>query len=83
LQQYELFLWLNTYMSRKYRPSATFDGPVLLVRSRGSDAVADLGWSALVRGPITAVDVPSDHSNLLRAPAVDRVAASIAAALDS
>jgi hypothetical protein len=41
----------------------------------------DLGWSRLVSGRITVVDVPSDHVGLLRRPAVDRVAKAIDDAL--
>jgi thioesterase domain-containing protein len=33
----------------------------------------DLGWSKLVTGPVTVVDVPADHLGLLRAPAVEKV----------
>ena len=88
--QHELFFRLNNHMSRTYTPSSTFDGPTLVVRGadfggapdRTQSARADLGWSTLVRGPITTVEVPARHSDLLRRPAVDLVAAAIAAALD-
>jgi thioesterase domain-containing protein len=41
----------------------------------------DLGWSKLVTGPIVAVDVASDHLDLLRRPAVERVAEALEGAL--
>jgi thioesterase domain-containing protein len=91
-----VFFRLNIHMARKYTPSSTFDGPTLVVRGRTSDglppdsglpirpqrALADLGWSEFVTGPITVVEVPGDHSGLLRKPVVDLVAAHITTALD-
>ncbi|HXY92915.1 MAG TPA: AMP-binding protein [Acidimicrobiia bacterium] len=41
----------------------------------------DLGWSRLVTGPITAVDVPGDHLGLLRRPAVEKVGQVVSDAL--
>jgi acyl-coenzyme A synthetase/AMP-(fatty) acid ligase/thioesterase domain-containing protein/acyl carrier protein len=94
--QYELFLRLNTRMLREYTPSSTFDGATLVVRGVETDGappetetpptpaqrmLADLGWSKLVTGPVTAVEVPADHLGILRKPAVDLVAGHIAAAL--
>jgi amino acid adenylation domain-containing protein len=94
--QYNLFLRLNTRMAREYEPSGTFDGAALIVRGDTSDglpagldlvpdpghrASPDLGWSKLVTGPITAVDVPADHHGLMRPPAVEQVGAHVAAAL--
>jgi len=96
-RQYQLFEQLNIHMSRHYTPSSTFDGPALVVRGNAFEGapprnggsptrpwhpLPDLGWSQLVRGPITAVEVPVDHLSLLRKPAVEVVAAHIAAALD-
>jgi phthiocerol/phenolphthiocerol synthesis type-I polyketide synthase D len=96
--QYEVFSDLTTRMVRKYTPSSVFDGPTLLVRGDATDVVlpgavpaqpraqwarADLGWSEFVRGPISVVDVRSDHSGLLRRPAVDVVAQHIVSALDA
>ena len=94
--QYRLFFRLNIQMARKYVPSSIFDGPTLVVRGQASDglppddgssislqrALADLGWSQFVSGPITVVEVPGDHSGLLRKPVVDLVAAHINTALD-
>ena len=79
-------------MSREYTPSGIFDGPTLVVRGDASDgfppgtedapgpahrALADLGWSKLVSGPVTTVDVPAGHVSLLRRPGVDLVAKHI------
>ena len=77
-RQHELFLRLHAHMVHEYRPSGTFDGPVLVVRSDAPIDVDerprhDLGWSKLVAGPLTAVEVPSDHLDLLRRPAVEKV----------
>ncbi|MEX1009369.1 MAG: hypothetical protein WD271_16240 [Acidimicrobiia bacterium] len=69
-------------MARDYQPASTFDGPMLLVRGdQGEDTSRDLGWSSLVTGPITAVDVRGDHNRILRKPAVDRVGHIVRAAL--
>ncbi len=106
-EQYELFLRLNARMSYEYRPTRTFEGPLLVVRGRMSDGRPpnapvpleldgiehsdllpdsprdryDLGWSKLVTGPVTVVDVPADHLGLLRAPAVEKVGQVIGDAL--
>jgi acyl-coenzyme A synthetase/AMP-(fatty) acid ligase/thioesterase domain-containing protein/acyl carrier protein len=86
--QYDLFLRLNARMAYEYRPSGAFDGPVLVVRSDGADGIGhhrqhDLGWSELVTGPITAIEIPTDHFDLMRRPAVEKVGASISTALQS
>jgi thioesterase domain-containing protein/acyl carrier protein len=91
--QYDLFLRLHTRMAYEYRPSHAFDGPVLVI---GGDDLADfeptgldqprphdLGWSRLVTGPLTTVRVPADHHELMRAPAVAKVAAYLDDALHS
>ncbi len=95
-RQYDLFLRLNSRMSREYTPSATFDGATLVVRGDASDglspgtedpppraqrALPDLGWSKLVSGPITVAEVAADHLSLLRRPAVEVVAEHITNAL--
>ncbi len=77
--QYELFLRLHTRMAAEYHPTSTFDGPVLLVRS-GRD---DLGWSRLVTGPLSVVDVPADHLGLVRTPVVERVGQIVADVLST
>ncbi len=70
VDQYQAFYRLHELMARKYRPSATFDGRVLVVRAGASD---DLGWSQLTTGPVEVVQVPGDHNSLLRLPAVEQV----------
>jgi acyl-coenzyme A synthetase/AMP-(fatty) acid ligase/thioesterase domain-containing protein/acyl carrier protein len=83
-RQYELFWDLNLRMSQRYAPASRFDGSVLVVRSdEPPHTAADLGWSELVSGPVTSVHVPAEHLRLLRAPAVDLVAAHIVAALET
>ncbi|HXY91692.1 MAG TPA: AMP-binding protein, partial [Acidimicrobiia bacterium] len=99
--QYDVFLRLNARMSREYKPSTTFDGPVLVVRGSTSigrppnvvvdpdlDAVArdrrlmhDLGWSKLVSGPLSVIEIPGDHFDVMRQPAVEQVAAHVNTAL--
>ncbi|MEX1008976.1 MAG: AMP-binding protein [Acidimicrobiia bacterium] len=49
----------------------------------GRRALPDLGWSKLVTGPITVAEVSADHQGLTREPAVNQVAAHIAAAVGS
>ncbi len=80
--QYDVFLRLSTYEAHRYHPTATFDGPTLVVRSGpGPRQTPDLGWSRLVTGPITVVDVPGDHLGVLRKPTVDRVGPAVRSAL--
>jgi amino acid adenylation domain-containing protein len=91
-RQHDLFERLNSRMKREYTPSGIFDGATLVVRGDASDglppgtedppdpahrALADLGWSKLVSGPVTTAGVPADHLSLLHRPAVDLVAAHI------
>jgi thioesterase domain-containing protein len=95
-RQYDLFLRLNSRMSREYTPSGTFDGSTLVVRGSISDgviprddapppragrALADLGWSKLVTGPVVTTEVPADHLSLLRKPAVALVGAQVSETL--
>jgi thioesterase domain-containing protein len=47
----------------------------------GRRALPDLGWSRLVTGEITALDVPADHLSILRKPAVDQVGKYVSEAL--
>ncbi len=82
--QYDLFLRLHARMAYEYRPSATFDGPVLVVRSDSWDGTQiDLGWSNLVTGPLTAVEVPGEHLDLTRRPADEKVGGHVSDALRS
>ncbi len=78
--QYDLFLRLHTRMATEYRPTSSFDGPVLLVRG-SRPRPGDLGWSRLVTGEVSVVDVPGDHLGLLRAPAVEHVGTIVRDAL--
>jgi thioesterase domain-containing protein len=50
---------------------------------RSQSGFTDLGWSALIGGPITTVEVVAAHSDLLRKPAVEEVAAHVTTALAS
>jgi thioesterase domain-containing protein/acyl carrier protein len=77
--QYDLFLRLHARMALEYRASHTFDGPTLVI---AADAGDDLGWSELVRGPVTVAHVPGDHLDLIRPPTVHHVADHIGHALD-
>jgi amino acid adenylation domain-containing protein len=89
LQQYEQFLELNMLMDDDYAPTRTYGGALLLLRThldvpdgaRGRYAQRDFGWSRVVTGPITIVDVPGDHLGLLRQPMVAVVAAKLREAL--
>jgi thioesterase domain-containing protein len=92
LEQYELFLRLNSRMSREYQPTATFAGPVLLLRTTSPDTESvvhvrnntpDLGWSRVVSGEITVIEVPGDHLGMIRRPHVTTLAATLEAALDA
>ncbi|HXY93803.1 MAG TPA: thioesterase domain-containing protein, partial [Acidimicrobiia bacterium] len=80
--QYDVFIRLSTDLMRNYQPSATFDGPILLLRGRHDEGVErDLGWSRLVTGPLTVVDVPADHYELMRNPPVEDVGRILRSAL--
>ena len=85
LRQYQTFLQLSGRVAAAYRPSGQFDGPVLVVRATEAlspETPPDLGWSQWVTGPITVIDVATDHERLLRAPAVDVLGAELRAAFD-
>ena len=68
--EYDVFYRLHASMACKYRPSATFDGPVLVVRTE--HGTGDLGWSRLTTGTVTVVEVRAPHLDLLRAPRSSR-----------
>jgi thioesterase domain-containing protein len=78
LAQYSAFYELHVVAARRYRPTATFDGDVLVLRAEGTD---DLGWSRYATGRVTVVEVPGDHLSLLRPPAVTEVGRQLAARL--
>jgi thioesterase domain-containing protein len=86
LEQYEVFVRLNSAMSRAYRATRTFAGPVIVVRSdatpAGSSAPRDLGWSEFVTGPVTVIDVPRSHLSMIRPPNVTMLATRLARAIE-
>jgi amino acid adenylation domain-containing protein len=86
LEQYEVFLRLNSAMSRAYRAMRTFAGPVIVVRSDATPTAAsaprDLGWSQFVTGPITVIDAPGGHLSMIRHPNVTTLANRLARAID-
>jgi thioesterase domain-containing protein len=73
-------------MARRYRPTSTYHGPLLLVRGEVVDDEGqsqwDFGWSDYATGPVDVVSVRSDHMALLRTPAVERVGRVVERALD-
>ena len=64
--RYGAFLRHHQAMARKYEPSSTFDGRVLVVRAGAHGD--DLGWSKLATGPVRVIEVPAPHLDLLRSP---------------
>src|SRR5262249_11093443 len=75
LAQYELFLRLNSRMAGEYRPSGSFRGPAVVVRTAESNDLygaaadmPDLGWSQWIEGRISVVELPGAHLDLLRPP---------------
>jgi thioesterase domain-containing protein len=92
LEQYELFLRLNSRMSREYKPTITYTGPVLVLRTESPDEdggtwqranTPDMGWSRVASGEITVVDVPGDHLGMIRRPHVTELARVLEPALDA
>ena len=79
--RYRAFLRHHQAMARKYEPSSTFDGPVLVVRAGAHGD--DLGWSKLATGPVQVIEVPAPHLDLLRSPAVETVGRHLSEALHS
>ena len=73
--QFEVYRALHERMLRKYEPTGTYNGPVLLIR--GDDHTVedgDVGWSTLITGLITVAQVTGRHERLLREPWVGPVA---------
>ena len=83
-EQGRAFVAHHVRVLRRYRAKG-YGGRMLVVvgesRSRGARE-ADLGWRGLVTGPIESVAAAGNHATLLRAPQVDAVARSVAAAID-
>jgi thioesterase domain-containing protein len=91
LEQYELFLRLNVHMSRRYKPTSDYTGPVLVLRTESPDDdgtgqrtnTPDMGWSRVATGEITVVNIPGDHWGMIRRPHVTELARALETALDS
>lgn len=47
-----------------YAPTATFDGPLIVVRSQDHAHLDDLGWGKVVTGPVEIVDLPCGHEKI-------------------
>lgn len=66
--------------ARRYLPR-TYDGQMILFRSRvqGVFACHDsrLGWGSLVRGGVAVVDIPGNHSEILKEPQAALVARAL------
>jgi thioesterase domain-containing protein len=72
----------HTRMMRRYEPTGTYDGDVLVLCSdEHPNGDADLGWSRIVTGPVTTARVRGHHEPLLREPWVDGVADEMNAAI--
>jgi thioesterase domain-containing protein/acyl carrier protein len=67
---------------RGYAPRP-LDQDVWLFRCDDSRFAPDLGWGPLVRGRLTIVMIPGDHSNVLKEPYLPHAARQIAAALET
>jgi thioesterase domain-containing protein len=69
-----------------WRPGDYEGGPVLLLRAKDSQlrlsVDATYGWSRHVKARLRVEDVPGDHSNMVRAPQVDTLAACLTKHLD-
>jgi acyl-coenzyme A synthetase/AMP-(fatty) acid ligase/thioesterase domain-containing protein len=66
---------------KDYRPEGRYVGRVLVLRSEDTRALPDLGWSAVIDGPIEVVDVPGRHGDLAKPPHVAEVAAALQRAI--
>jgi thioesterase domain-containing protein len=74
-RQFDVFRFHHDRMVRRYEPTGTYDGAMLVLRSDDRPAGdGDLGWNRLVNGPITVVPVAGHHERLLREPWVGAVA---------
>jgi amino acid adenylation domain-containing protein len=75
--QYHAFYRLGRKHRRRYRPTRTFAGAALVLRTDDHDDrsdEADLGWSAHLRGPLEIVPVPGDHRTMIKRPHVPALA---------
>jgi amino acid adenylation domain-containing protein len=68
-----------------YRPTAPYNGDVLVLRAEESLAVGgsqvvrstDLGWQHWCSGKCTVVSVPGNHVTMMRAPNITRIAKAL------
>lgn len=72
VEQSRLFYELSRRVARRYRPTARFAGPTLIVRARDrpDDLPPDLGWGAHVTGPVECAETPGWHVTIHRNPNV-------------
>jgi amino acid adenylation domain-containing protein len=86
LSQYHAFYRLASKQRRRYRPTRTFGGAALLLRTGTADErrdKGDLGWSAHLGGPFAIVDVPGDHRTMIKRPHVAALAEELQGAFAS
>ncbi|MEX1008955.1 MAG: alpha/beta fold hydrolase, partial [Acidimicrobiia bacterium] len=88
LRQYRVFFLLSRRAGERYRPSARFDGPALVVHASIRDAdephleEPDLGWGPFLRGRVTTTEVTGDHLGIMRRPHVATLGRELGRALD-
>jgi hypothetical protein len=76
--QFAVFRAHHERMLRRYVPTGTYGGAVLVLRAdENVGAEHDLGWSRWVTGPVTTAYAPGRHVRLLREPWVDGVAQAV------
>jgi thioesterase domain-containing protein len=77
-RQVEPFRAHHEQLIRRYEPSGTYGGAVLVLRGgEHAGPAEDLGWSHFVTGPIETVAVLGQHEHLLREPWVDGIAGAM------
>jgi thioesterase domain-containing protein len=82
----ELVLRYRTFRAcslalQTYRPEQPYPGPVTVVSADESADWQRARWLPVCDGPVELVRLPGDHYTLFRPPALDVVAAAVAAAL--
>ncbi len=69
----------------RYQPTA-YNGPITVYRARTRPLFhaqeQDLGWGALVHGPIGVIPIPGNHDTLVREPHIRILAGALRSALD-
>jgi enterobactin synthetase component F len=82
----ELRCWYVTLhygeMLARYVPSAAFDGPALLVRSKDKHPHEDLGWARWIDGELQIVNIGGDHGSIHDARHSGEVGRALRAAID-